>query len=149
MHHHEPECMQKDLLAVLKVKVTARAHMIKLGQFLLYLLNCIFYCYQTVIVHYHKPWCHMAKLDCCVLGQGHSKISKCLWMFVQMIPPESLNLLQQNLAWWCIIVSQIVFQKDWFAVFKVKITVKDHIIKIWLSNVSSELPISLQLNLIC
>ena len=43
-----------------------------------------------------------------------------------------------------------VFQKDWFAVFKVKVTVKDHIIKVWLSNsnISSELLILLQLNLI-
>ena len=63
-----------------------------------------------------------------------------------MIFPESLNLLLPHLVWWCIIISQIVFQKDWFAVFKV--TVKDHIIKIWLSNVSSELLILLQLNLV-
>ena len=49
---------------------------------------------------------------------------------------------------WCIIRSQIVFQKDWFAVFKVKVTVKDNIIKIWLSNIMSELLILLQLNLV-
>ena len=30
-----------------------------------------------LIVHYHKPECFMEKLDCCVQGQGHSKISKC------------------------------------------------------------------------
>ena len=41
-------------------------------------------------------------------------------MFVQTISSESLNLL---LVWWCIIMSQIVFQKDWFTVFKVKVTV--------------------------
>ena len=28
-------------------------------------------------VHYHKPECLMEKLDCCVQGQGHSKVSKC------------------------------------------------------------------------
>ena len=28
-----------------------------------------------LIVHYHKPECFMDKLDCCVEGQGHSKIS--------------------------------------------------------------------------
>ena len=32
-----------------------------------------------------------------------------------------------------IIMSQIVFQKDWLAVFKVKVTMKDHITRIWLS----------------
>ena len=42
----------------------------------------------------------------------------------------------------------IFFQKDWFAVFKVKVTVKDHIIKIWLSNMFSELLILLQVNLV-
>ena len=30
MHHHEPECMQKDWFAIFKVKVMARAHMIKI-----------------------------------------------------------------------------------------------------------------------
>ena len=51
-----------------------------------------------------------------------------------MISSKSLNLLQPNVVWWYIIVSQIVFQKDWFAVFKVKVTVKAHVIKIWISN---------------
>ena len=61
----------------------ARAHMIKLWQFVLYLLNCWSFCYKLgLIVHYHKPECFMEKLDCCVQGQGHSKISKCQWMFV-------------------------------------------------------------------
>ena len=55
-------------------------------------------------------------------------------MFVQTIPCDSLNLLLSNLVWWCITVSQIVFRKDWFAVFKVKVTVKAHIIKIYLLN---------------
>ena len=45
-------------------------------------------------------------------------------------------------------MSQIVFQKDWFAVFKVKVTVKDQLIKIWLSNRSSELLTLLQRNLV-
>ena len=30
-----------------------------------------------LMVHYHKPECLMKKLDCCVQGQGHSKIAKC------------------------------------------------------------------------
>ena len=45
-------------------------------------------------------------------------------------------------------IGQIVFQKDWFAVFKIKVTVKDHKIKIWLSNTSSELLILLQLDFV-
>ena len=90
----------------------------------------------------------MKKMDCCVQGQDHSKISQCQWMFVQMISSESQNLLLPNLVWWCIIMSQIVFPKDWFAVYKVKVTVKDQIINMWLSNIPSELLVLLQLNLV-
>ena len=61
-----------------------------------------------LIVHYHKPECFMEKSDCCFQGQGHSKILKCQWMFVQMTSSETLNLLLPNLVWWCIIMSQIV-----------------------------------------
>ena len=46
-------------------------------------------------------------------------------------------------------MSQIVFQKDWFAVVKVKVTVKAHVIKILLFNMSSELLILSELNLVC
>ena len=56
--------------------------------------------------------------------------------------------LLPSLVWWYVIMSQIVFRKDWFAVFKVKVTVKDHIIKKQLFSVSSELLILLQLNLV-
>ena len=65
-----------------------------------------------------------------------------------MIFSESLNLLLPNLVWWCIIMSQVFFQKDWFAVFKMKITVKNNIIKIWLPNILSEPLILLRLNLV-
>ena len=92
--------MQTDWFAFFKVKVTARAHMIKIWQFLLYLLNCSSVCHQTWFdstLSYHKPECFMEKLDCCVQGQGHSKISKCQWIFVQMIFSESLNLFATKL----------------------------------------------------
>ena len=69
-------------------------------------------------------------------------------MFVQVISSESPSLLLPNFAWWCIIMSQIVSQKDWSAVFKITVTVKDCIIKIRLSNLSTELLILLQLNLV-
>ena len=100
-----------------------------------------------LIVHYHKPECVVEKFDCCVQDQGHSKLSKCQWMFVQIFS-ETLNLSLPNLEWWCIIMNQIVFQKDWFVVFKVKVTIMDNIIKICLFNILSELLILLQLNLV-
>ena len=65
-----------------------------------------------------------------------------------MISYEMLNHLLPNFVWWCTIMSQIVFQKDWFAVFKVKVTVTDNIIKICLLNILSELLILLQINLV-
>ena len=66
-------------------------------------------------------------------------------MFVQ-ISSDSLNLLLPNLVWWYITVSQIVFHKDWFAVFKAKVTVTHNIIKtclfeyiIWTADPATEL----------
>ena len=44
-------------------------------------------------------------------------------------------------------MSQIVFQRDWFAVFRVKVTVRAHVIK-YDSTISTELLIFLQPNLI-
>ena len=38
--------MQRDLFAIFKVNVTAKAHKIKIRQILLYLLNCWSFCYQ-------------------------------------------------------------------------------------------------------
>ena len=38
-----------------------------------------------LIVHYLKPECSMKKLDCCVQGRGHSKISKCQGMLIYSI----------------------------------------------------------------
>ena len=67
---------------------------------------------------------------------------------VLMVFSALLNLLLPNLVLWCIIMSQIVFQKDWFAVFKVKDTVKDNMIKVLLFNILSELLILLQPNLV-
>ena len=47
MQHHEPDCHAEYWLAVFNVKVTARAYMIKIWLFLLYLLNCWSLCNQT------------------------------------------------------------------------------------------------------
>ena len=81
------------------------------------------------IVHYHKPKCLMKKLDCCVQGQCHGKISNCQWLFIKMLSFEMLNPTLPNFVRWCIIMSQIVFQKYWFAVFMFKVTVNDYVTK--------------------
>ena len=93
-------------------------------------LYCIFWTADPfatklgLMVLYHKPENFMEKLDCCVKGKSHSKISKCQWVFVQMIFSKLLNHLLPNLVYWYIIISQIVFQTDLFAVFKVKSKLK-------------------------
>ena len=66
-------------------------------------------------------------------------------MFVQMISSESLNLLPPNMVWWFIVTSQIVFQKYWVDFFQVRVTVNNQMIKLLLSNISSEMLILLQL----
>ena len=91
--------MQKDLFAIFKVKVTATALMIKIWQF-----YCIFWIADPfatklgLMVHYRKPECLMKKLDCCVQGQGHGKIAKCQWLFIQMLSSELLILILPNLV---------------------------------------------------
>ena len=51
-----------------------------------------------------------------------------------------------NLVWWCIITIESVFRKDWFAIFQVKATMKDRVIKVILFNTSFKLLILLQWN---
>ena len=50
-------------------------------------------------------------------------------MFVQVIFSELLNLFAIRLGMVMHHYEQIVFQKDWFAVFKIKVTVTDNVIK--------------------
>ena len=52
-------------------------------------------------------------------------------MFIWMIFLESLNILLPNLVWWCSIMSQSVMQNFFCvcAVFKVRVTVRAHMIK--------------------
>ena len=85
-----------------------------------------------LIVHYHKPECFMEKLDCCVHGQGHRKISKCQWMFVQMIFSESQNILPNLVEWWSIMGQSVMQIFVVVVIFKVKITARAHMIKLWL-----------------
>ena len=56
-----------------------------------------------------------------------------------MISSELPNILLPNLVWWCIILSQIVFQKDWVCCLQVQ----GHS-----EGLSSELLILLHLNLV-
>ena len=52
-------------------------------------------------------------------------------MFVQKISSKPPNILLPNLVLWCSILSWSVMQKDWFAIFKVKVTARAYMIIIW------------------
>ena len=77
----------------MNVKVTVRTFIIKLWLFLLYLLNS--WSVSNQIWFYSAAWkpeCPVEKWNYCVQGQGHSKGSKCQWMFVEMMFSESQNI---------------------------------------------------------
>ena len=76
------------------------------------------------------------------------KVQKHQWVFVQMISSELLNRMLPNLIWWCIIMDQIVMQKDWFATFKVKVTRRLIQSNMTVSTMSTELLILSLPNLI-
>ena len=119
--------MLKDWFAIFKVKVTARAHMIEIWQFLLYFLNCWPFCCQTWF-HDTLSWARVCYEETGLLwsrSRSQQNFER-QWMSVQMMSSEPLNLLPPNVEWWCIIMSQGVFQNDWFAVFKVMVTVTGH-----------------------
>ena len=134
MQHHEPEYHTgKKLFANFKVKVTVRAHMIKIWLFLIYYLNCWFLGNKTwsddtsseARVSCEKNWIAVFRVKVTAKGQN---VDVC---FVQMISSESSNILFPNLVLSCIIMSRSVMQKDWFAIFRVKVTARAHMIKIW------------------
>ena len=88
---------------------------------------------QTVaseLLNLLKWWCTImsqcyAKRVMCFHGQCHSQGSNNQTMIVSTITTKVLILLQTNLVWWCIAISQSVFLTDWIAVpYKIKITAK-------------------------
>ena len=63
---------------------------------------CIFWTADTfatklgLIVQHYKLECTVEKLGYCIQDQGHSKGSKCQWMFVRMIFSEPRNIFSQT-----------------------------------------------------
>ena len=87
---------QKDWFAIFKVKVTARAHMINTWQYLLYLLNCWSFYYQTWFDS-TLSWASVLQRNWIVVFEV-KVTAKCQWTFVQMIFSESLNLFATRLG---------------------------------------------------
>lgn len=81
-------------LAISKVKVIVRVHVIKMWLLLLY-ISCI--SAELLILFVFKiGWqrCPVRRLDCCVQGQGHSKDLNYGWMFAWTIASWLQNVLQ-------------------------------------------------------
>ena len=140
---------KKKWFAIFKVKVTVGPYIVKIWLFLLYFLNFWSVCNQTCFDS-AVSWTRMSceKMYNWVRGHGYSGGLRYEKMFVQMISFESQNILLLNLVWWCSISSWNVVQKKIFSIFKVKVTARAHMIKIWLSVMSSELLTLCQPNLV-
>ena len=97
----------------------------------------------VMVMQHHKPECSVEKWDYCIQGQGHSKASKCQWMFFLMIFSLCVRLCPHNISWtaepfflpnmvwWYITTKQCVLWKNWFTIFNVKVTAWAYIIEIW------------------
>ena len=78
-HHHESECHAKRLICYFQGQCQCKSSYdqnMTISTFI-FLTAYPFPTKLGLIVHYPKSDCFMEKLDCCVEGQGHSKISKC------------------------------------------------------------------------
>ena len=101
-----------------------------------------------LIVQHHKRECPVEKLDYCIQGQGHSEdsvVSECfsgwyIWITEHFV--TKLGMVMQHHEPEC----QAERKKKMFAIFKVKVTARAHMIKIWLFF--PELFISWQPNLV-
>ena len=89
--------LPKKKSSVFKVKVTARAYISVCtisSKLLIRLQPNLVWWY--IIKYQSVMWKTKQKLDYCVQGQGHRKMSKYHWMFVQARSSELLNLLLPN-----------------------------------------------------
>ena len=82
-----------------------------------------------LIIH-HKSECPVKRIGLLHSGSRSQWRVKML-MFVQMISPKPPNILFPNLILSFIIMSWCIMLKDWFAIFKVKVTARAHMIKVW------------------
>ena len=135
---------QKDWFAIFKVKVTARAHMINTWQYLLYLLNCWSFYYQTWFDS-TLSWASVLQRNWIVVFEV-KVTAKCQWTFVQMIFSESLNLFATRLGMMMHHYEPDCLLKRLVWCFQGQGQRKYNQV-IWLFSMLSELLILLQLNL--
>ena len=103
----------KKLFAVFKVKVTYIFWTVDSSATML-----------SLMIHHRKP-------EYLLHSRSRSQQKVRMSVFVQMISSKWPNIFLPNLVMWCINLSWSVMQKDWYAIFKVKVTTKARMIKIW------------------
>ena len=149
--------MQKGWFAIFKVKVTARAHMIRIWQFLLCFLNCWTFYNQTWYGE-ASLWARLSfkkigflfsrsRSQLRIIIIIHSLTTRVIWA------PQMISQLFSSIfpcyplpsgTWWTAGLSI-----PWCCLPPLQsLPVRDNIIKIWLLNILSEALILLQLNLV-
>ena len=91
--------IQKDWFAIFKVKFTARAYMIRIWWFLLYLLNCWSICYHTWFdstLSLTKAHMSFEEIGLLCSRSRSQQILKCQWMFVQSVSLNSWAFYYQT-----------------------------------------------------
>ena len=109
IHHYKPERHMQKMGCCLQGQSHSNwiwAHMIK----------------SWLAVNVLKCWLFCDQLECLVkrllFSRSNSKSqwsSECRWLFGQTVSSDKFNLV-----WWCIIMSQCVIQKHYFAIIKAK-----------------------------
>ena len=132
MQHHEPECHAEKKKKLLSSRSRSQWGVMWSKY------DSLYYIFWTVdslattlglMIHHHKQECPVKKNQLLLLGSRSQQRVRML-MFVQIIFSKPPDILFPNLVLWCIVMSQSVMQKDWFVIFKVKVTARAHMIKI-------------------
>ena len=113
VHHHKVDCLGKrlDCWVVHKVEVTEKVQNSSDCSYGGHFLNCWTFWNQT----WYGDATSWARVSFGKIGllcsRSRSQQNFKMSVFVQTISYKLLNLSPPNLVWWCIIMSQIVFQK--------------------------------------
>ena len=90
-----------------------------------------------LMIHHHKPECPVKKIGLLhSRSRSHQRVK--MSVFVRLVSSKLPNVLLPTFELWCIIASQNVMQKDWFAIFKIKVTARAHDQNMTVSTISSE-----------
>ena len=84
-----------------------------------------------VVMQHHKPECSVKYWITAIKVKVTEKVR--MLMCAQMISPKPANIFffKPNLVLWCIIMSQNVMRKVWFAIFKVRVTAKGQNVSVY------------------